>query len=100
MGHVLVVRGGWDGHAPVATTDLFIPGLEAAGHVVRVETSPEVYAEDRMGEIDLVVQCYTMGEISGTPWPDSVGPWRPEPGWSGGTEASPTPSAPARTTCS
>ncbi|WP_277210405.1 ThuA domain-containing protein [Isoptericola croceus] len=65
MGNVLVVRGGWDGHAPVATTELFIPGLEAAGHTVRVEDTPEVYAEGRISDVDLVVQCYTMGEISG-----------------------------------
>ncbi|MBF0687843.1 MAG: ThuA domain-containing protein [Cellulomonas sp.] len=65
MKQALVVRGGWDGHAPVAATDMFIPHLEATGHTVRIVDTPEVYAEDAMADVDLVVQCYTMGEASG-----------------------------------
>lgn len=64
MRRALVVRGGWEGHAPVQATDLFIPFLEAAGYVVRIETTPEVYADERMAAVDLVVQCYTMGTAS------------------------------------
>lgn len=64
MRQALVVRGGWDGHAPIAATDMFIPFLEASGFAVRIETSPEVYASSEMAEIDLVLQCYTMGEAS------------------------------------
>ena len=41
----LIVRGGWDGHHPVESTELFIPFLEANGYDVRVEESPEVYAD-------------------------------------------------------
>ncbi|WP_369055422.1 ThuA domain-containing protein [Kineococcus terrestris] len=60
----LVVRGGWDGHQPVEATDLFIPHLEANGFTVRVEGSPEVYADgDYMAGVDLVVQCNTMSTI-------------------------------------
>lgn len=64
MKQALVVRGGWDGHAPVAATDMFIPHLEASGFAVRVADTPEVYAEAAMADVDLVVQCYTMGEAS------------------------------------
>ncbi|GAA5193885.1 ThuA domain-containing protein [Rugosimonospora acidiphila] len=65
----LVVRGGWEGHAPVEATDLFIPYLERQGYAVRVEDSPRVYADaDFMAGVDLVMQCYTMGTIE----PDQV----------------------------
>ena len=33
----LVVRGGWDGHVPVAATELFIPSLVAHGFDGRVQ---------------------------------------------------------------
>ena len=61
----LVVRGGWDGHAPVAATELFLPFLEQNGFAVRVEESPEVYADaDELNATDLIVQSVTMSEIS------------------------------------
>lgn len=60
----LVVRGGWDGHQPVETTELFIPFLEANGFGVRVEESPAVYADDAyMPTVDLIVQVNTMNTI-------------------------------------
>ena len=61
----LVVRGGWDGHHPVEATELFIPFLVARGYDVRVEGSPEVYADaDVMSDVDLVLQSVTMSEAS------------------------------------
>ena len=41
----LIVRGGWDGHVPVAATELFVPFLEQQGYAVAVEESPAVYAD-------------------------------------------------------
>jgi type 1 glutamine amidotransferase len=61
----LVVRGGWDGHQPVAATELFIPFLEDNGFDVRVEESNEIYTDAAvMAETDLIVQSVTMSEIS------------------------------------
>lgn len=60
----LVVRGGWPGHSPEAATDLFVPTLVEAGFDVVCESTLEAYADtDLMGDLDLVVQCWTMGEI-------------------------------------
>jgi type 1 glutamine amidotransferase len=60
----LVVRGGWDGHAPVQATDLFIPHLVDNGFAVRVEDSPEIYADtDYLAGVDLIMQCMTMSSI-------------------------------------
>ena len=62
--NALIVRGGWDGHVPVAATDLFIPHLEANGFTVRVEDSTAVYADaGAMASVDLIVQCVTMSTI-------------------------------------
>jgi type 1 glutamine amidotransferase len=61
----LIVRGGWDGHMPVETTESFVPFLEEHGFSVVIEESPDVYADaERMAGVDLIVQVVTMSEIS------------------------------------
>lgn len=59
--NVLIVRGGWAGHEPVACTDLFL-GL-FAGHNVRVSESLAVYDEP-LDDVDLIVQCWTGGTLT------------------------------------
>ncbi|MEU6853766.1 ThuA domain-containing protein [Actinacidiphila alni] len=62
----LVVRGGWEGHSPTAITDLFIPFLKDHGFTVETAQTLDVYADrELMAATDLVLQCWTMGEISG-----------------------------------
>jgi type 1 glutamine amidotransferase len=64
----LIVRGGWDGHMPVETTNLFVPFLEANGFTVRIEESPDIYADSaEMDATDLVVQINTMSTIEKEP---------------------------------
>ncbi|TDN91686.1 ThuA domain-containing protein [Microbacterium sp. BK668] len=61
----LVVRGGWDGHQPVAATERFLPFLRERGFDVRVEEATAVYADaGALAETDLIVQSVTMSEIS------------------------------------
>jgi len=61
----LIVRGGWDGHRPVESTELFVPFLRGNGYEVRIEESPAVYADAAvMADTDLIVQCVTMSEIT------------------------------------
>jgi type 1 glutamine amidotransferase len=65
--HALVVRGGWEGHQPVAATERFIPFLAENGFEVRIEESTAVYADaDAMAETDLIVQSVTMSAIERT----------------------------------
>lgn len=60
----LVVRGGWDGHQPIETTDIFIPFLEQSGFKVRIENSPAIYADaEFMACVDLIQQTNTMNTI-------------------------------------
>ncbi|ACU73961.1 conserved hypothetical protein [Catenulispora acidiphila DSM 44928] len=60
---VVVVRGGWEGHAPVATTEVFVPGLVAAGFEVVVADDLDVYCDaELLAGTDLVVQCWSEGE--------------------------------------
>jgi type 1 glutamine amidotransferase len=61
----LVVRGGWDGHAPVETTELFRPDLVAAGFEVTVAEDLEVYRDAALlSRTDLIVQCWTGGTLT------------------------------------
>lgn len=61
----VVVRGGWEGHVPVAASDMFVQPLLDNGYQVHVSDKLEIY-DDRsvMDSADLVVQCWTMGEIT------------------------------------
>lgn len=60
----LMVRGGWDGHQPVETTESFLPFLEQHGFEVRVEESTAVYLDaDYLATVDLIVQINTMSTI-------------------------------------
>ena len=61
----IVVRGGWAGHYPVETTELFRPFLADQGFDIAVYDTPEVYADPAvMAGVDLIVQSFTMGAIS------------------------------------
>jgi uncharacterized protein len=64
--HALVVRGGWEGHAPAAATDRYVPVLKEAGFDVTVSDSLDSYLDaERLAATDLIVQCWTMGTITG-----------------------------------
>ncbi|QQQ80896.1 ThuA domain-containing protein [Saccharothrix sp. 6-C] len=58
-----MVRGGWEGHSPVAATDAFLPFLRSSGFAVDVSDSLEVY-DERLGGYDLVVQCWSDGVLT------------------------------------
>jgi len=60
----LVVRGGWDGHMPVETTNAFIPFLQEHGFEVRVENGTAIYRDAAsLAAVDLIVQINTMSTI-------------------------------------
>ncbi|MEU4361099.1 ThuA domain-containing protein [Promicromonospora sp. NPDC023987] len=62
----LIVRGGWDGHQPVETTDSFLPFLGEHGYEVRVEDETTVYTDpEYMAGVDVVIQTNTMNTIAG-----------------------------------
>ena len=64
-GKVLFTYGGWDGHEPEAMRDLLVPWLESEGFEVIVSDTLEAYADAAlMSDVDLVVQIWTMGEIT------------------------------------
>lgn len=62
---VLLVFGGWDGHDPEGFKDLFLPWLEEQGFNVTVSNSLDIYADkERMETFDLIIQSWTMGEMT------------------------------------
>lgn len=61
----LFVWGGWEGHEPRQSVELFAPILEGDGFEVRVSDSLDAYLdEDAMRATSLVVQCVTMSAVS------------------------------------
>ena len=60
MAKALVVRGGWDGHEPVQTSDLFIGALRAKGFEVVVSDSRDAYLDEAvMSGLDLIIHNWT-----------------------------------------
>jgi type 1 glutamine amidotransferase len=61
----LIVRGGWEGHFPVEATDRYAAELRARGYRVTVSDTVDSYLDaELLAASDLIVQCWTMGEIS------------------------------------
>lgn len=63
--NVLIVRGGWAGHQPVACTELFRDVLERRGWTVTVAETLDVYADRAtLDAAGLIVQCWTRGGLT------------------------------------
>ena len=61
----LFVWGGWDGHTPKQSTDVFAAELKSEGYDVEISDTLDVYLDaDKMKSLDLIVQTWTMGEIT------------------------------------
>ncbi len=66
MKKALVVWGGWDGHTPKESVEVFIPWLKEKGFDVEVSTTLDSYLDaKKMSELSLVVPCWTCGKITG-----------------------------------
>ncbi len=60
-----MVRGGWEGHSPVAVTDRYAGKLRALGHEVVTSETLDTYLDAALlHRADLIVQCWTMGTIT------------------------------------
>lgn len=59
----LIVWGGWDGHTPRQSADLFGGLLREAGYDVRSENTLDAYLDPRLSDLNLIVPIWTMGII-------------------------------------
>lgn len=65
----LIIYGGWDGHEPVQVSEVLADALAQSGFdVERSDTLDSLLDEDGLGELDLIVPLWTMGEISNEQW--------------------------------
>ncbi len=63
---ILYTYGGYKGHEPDESVELFKPWLEKEGAVVDLHNSLEPYADEAyMKDVDLVIQTFTMAKITG-----------------------------------
>ncbi len=60
----LIVRGGWEGHEPVAVGDIFAQMLKAEGYEVEISETLDCFSDvQKLCTLDLIVPLWTMGEI-------------------------------------
>jgi type 1 glutamine amidotransferase len=65
MKSALFVWGGWDGHQPRETTDVFAAVLRDEGYHVDVSDTLDVYLDPaQLAALDLIVPVWTMGTIT------------------------------------
>lgn len=63
---VLLVWGGWDGHQPKQCVERFVPFLEQHGFLVEISDSLDAFRDQRrLEQFNLIVPCWTMGELTG-----------------------------------
>lgn len=65
MKHALMTWGGWEGHEPKQSVDVFAPILQARGFEVEVVNTLDVYLDqDKMQSLSLIVPVWTMSTIT------------------------------------
>jgi len=66
MKKALIFQGGWDGHEPVLVAKRFGGILEKEGFAVEISDTLDCLADfDKLMTYDLLVACWTMGQIKG-----------------------------------
>ena len=66
MKKALIFQGGWDGHEPQLTSARFSRLLNTEGFAVTISETLDCLANaDDLMQYDLLVSCWTMGEIPG-----------------------------------
>ncbi len=66
MKKALIFQGGWDGHEPVLTSRRFAGMLEKNDYEVEIFDTLECLRDvEKLMELDLIVACWTMGNIDG-----------------------------------
>jgi type 1 glutamine amidotransferase len=65
MKKALIFQGGWDGHEPVLVSKRFGKMLEEEGFDVAIHDNLDCLADaDELMKLDLLVACWTMGQIN------------------------------------
>ncbi len=65
MKSALFVWGGWDGHQPRETTDVFAAVLRNEGYRVELSDTLDTYLDQgKLAALDLIVPVWTMGTIT------------------------------------
>jgi len=62
---ILFVWGGWMGHEPDKCRDIFVPWMESEGAQVTVSDTLDSYIKMNLKDLDLIIQAWTMGQITG-----------------------------------
>lgn len=62
---VLYIYGGWEGHEPQESVNIFVPWLRSEGAEVIVSETLDSYLDEKlMQSLDLVIQNWSMGKIT------------------------------------
>ncbi len=64
MKKVLIFQGGWDGHDPVKTSERFAAMMEEECYTAGIYDTLDCLADrEKLSEYDLIIACWTSGEI-------------------------------------
>lgn len=61
----LFVVGGWEGHTPFQSAEIFAGLLRDEGYAVEISDTLDTYLDaDKLARLDLIVPCWTMSKIT------------------------------------
>ncbi len=62
--NVIIFQGGWDGHEPALVAERFKRMVEKHGYFAEIFDSQDILEDqERLMNADLIIPCWTMGEI-------------------------------------
>ncbi len=65
MKKIIFVWGGWEGHQPKETTEIFAQIMEKEGYKVEIYNTLDVFLDEKkLSSSSLIVLCWTMGKLS------------------------------------
>ncbi|MCS7181240.1 MAG: ThuA domain-containing protein [bacterium] len=65
MKKIIFVWGGWDGHQPKETTEIFANIMEKEGYEVEIYNTLDIFLDEKkLNSTNLIVLCWTMGKMT------------------------------------
>jgi type 1 glutamine amidotransferase len=67
--NALIVYGGWEGHTPKESAEVFAPALERQGFSITRADTLETYGDaDLLNKMDVIVPIWTAGQLEKEQW--------------------------------
>jgi type 1 glutamine amidotransferase len=65
MKKIIFVYGGWEGHQPKETTEIFAKIMEKEGYDIEIFNTLDIFTDEKkLNSVNLIVINWTMGKLT------------------------------------